>query len=136
MYWLYLGGNRMCLFRHKWIVARLSKHDFQVSEVCSWCGKQRFRALLPADEQKRREDLAYEKGRQLRVRLLNETRYEMGKGDRLSRKRASELRKQLFLAQQAVLDEIRAEKRKGDEADRGRLRELRSELRGLFIGRQ
>ena len=136
MFWLYRGAERMCLFRHKWVVARLSKDEFQVTEVCSWCGKRRVRGLFPRDEQKHREVLAYEKGRQHRIRLVNEMRYEMQKTNAESRNRAREVRKQLQLDRQALLERIRAEKSKRHEPNAGRIAELRSELRGLLFGRQ
>jgi hypothetical protein len=126
----------MCLFRHKWAVVRLSKDSYQVAEICNWCGKKRLRGLLPADEHKHREQMAYEKGRQERIRILNEMRYEMSKKDPVSRDRVSKLRQQLQLSRHAVLEEIRMEKRKRKEADRARIRELQSEIRGLFFGKQ
>lgn len=80
MYWWYYGqAGRVCLLGHKWVVGSVSKEKFEVTEACSWCGKRRVRGLLPKDEQKRREGLAYERGRQQRLRLVYELQYERAK---------------------------------------------------------
>jgi hypothetical protein len=123
----------MCLFRHKWVRRSVSKQTFTISEYCSWCGKQRVRSLLPLDEEKQRLDLAYEKGRQKRLRIVDELNYARVKRPRSLR--AVELEKELQIARTSVMDTIRAEKAKGASADPIHIRVLRSELRGLFFGR-
>jgi len=135
MYWWYHGGGRLCPFGHRWVISRLSQEDFEVNETCSWCGKRRVRALLPRDVQKRRQGLAYEKGRQQRLRILNEINYESARGGTEARNRVSELQKDLVRLQRTVFELMHAEKGKRDQASRDRLGELGSELRGLFFGR-
>lgn len=124
----------MCLFRHKWVRRSLSKQTFTVNECCSWCGKMRVRSLLPADEEKHRVDLAYEKGRQERLRIVDELNYERARRARGS-SRVIELERDLLDARVSVIDAINLEKAKGKVADRVHIRELGSELRGLVFGK-
>lgn len=135
MFWWYYSGGRACLFRHKWVVTRLSKERFEVTEACSWCGKRRVRGLLPADERNRREGVAYEKGRQQRLHMVHEIRYARAKGGSELQKRACELQKQLHDDRQALAQQVQAEKRKRGKADQQRIGELRSQLQGLLFGR-
>jgi hypothetical protein len=136
MFWWYYRGGRACLFRHKWVVTNLSEERFEVTEACSWCGKRRIRGLLPADEQKLRQSLAYERGRQQRLRIVHEVRYARAKGGSEGQKRALELQHQLHSARRAVVEQVRAERRKRGKADQQIIGELRSQLQGLFFGRQ
>lgn len=132
--YLYRRGGRTCLFGHKWVVGRISKEQFEVTETCSWCSKNRVRGLLPADEQKWKEAVAYEKGRAQRLRLTHEIRYESRRGGE-GRIRALEVRKQLGDARTLLMREIRAEKLRRHDADQHRLDELKSQLRGLWFGK-
>jgi hypothetical protein len=125
----------MCLFRHKWLRRSLSKQTFTIDEYCSWCGKERVRSLLPADEEKQRIELAYEKGRQERLRIVDELTYQRAKSGEKS-PRAIELEARLQTARRNVADAIRAERGKGKSVDRMRVRELQGQLRGLFFGRR
>lgn len=124
----------MCLFHHKWVRISLSKQTFTVNECCSWCGKTRVRSLLPSDEEKHRIDLAYEKGRQERLRIVDELQYERARRA-AGRSRVIELERELQDARVGVIGAINLEKAKGKRADRVHIRELGSELRGLMFGR-
>jgi len=79
-------------------------------------------------------DIAFEKGRQERLRITDELKYQRAKSGSHS-PRAKQLARELAEAQIKILQAIRAEKEKGPRG-RLRIRELRSELRGLFWGKQ
>ena len=135
MYWSYYRSGRVCLLGHKWVATKLWKQSFSISETCSWCGKRRDRALLPADEQKEREKLAYERGRQERVLFARELTYQRAKGGPASNERIAERWKQFGQSYRALDDEIRSEKRKDGTPDRAKIREIRSQIRGLLFGK-